>query len=325
MSIDEQHVEKVLNPIARMLADSALYETVAEKSKKLPSEAGFEVWENTLNSGTAKSKIEQLVKAEMDRKDGAFGKQVWDRTPANLHKKMPEMTSAAASWGTRKAIAHLRAQMVKAHEWKVGYLLSGDSLPGMPLKFHKLKNNRIKVERACRKACLQHIACRGFTYHPKTAVCYLKAKTGPARGTSCATSHCWYHGMVIHPKLMDLTLQQTEAAFGLKVHDKKIGNGATIKRGDTVTIKYVGKLDDGSTFDSGSYVFMFQKGQVILGDDLGLQGMRVGGTRQLTIPPYLGYGTDGYPGSIPPNAVLHFNVTLTHISHRPISSGYKVS
>ena len=70
------HAERVLNPIAKILADSALYEIVSQASKSSPKHAGFEVWENTLNNPAQRVKIEQLVKAELDRKDGAFGKQV---------------------------------------------------------------------------------------------------------------------------------------------------------------------------------------------------------------------------------------------------------
>jgi FKBP-type peptidyl-prolyl cis-trans isomerase len=79
----------------------------------------------------------------------------------------------------------------------------------------------------------------------------------------------------------------------VQVHDKVVGKGREIEKGTTATIGYVGKLDDGKVFDQGKYTFTFGRGQVIKGDDLGLQGMRVGGRRKLTIPPDLGYGSRG--------------------------------
>ena len=62
------------------------------------------------------------------------------------------------------------------------------------------------------------ILVRGHRYHAASSECFLKTKTGPVKGTSCATNHCWYHGVVgSHPKLMDLSLRQAKAAFGLTV------------------------------------------------------------------------------------------------------------
>ena len=101
----------------------------------------------------------------------------------------------------------------------------------------------------------------------------------------------------------------------LVVRDLEPGDGATIKRGDTLTLDYKGALyEDGKTFDSSwstgePFHFIFGAGQVIDGWEQGLEGMRVGGRRELTVPPELAYGDHGQ-GSIPPNATLVFVVDL---------------
>ena len=82
---------------------------------------------------------------------------------------------------------------------------------------------------------------------------------------------------------------------------------------------YTGWLLDGTKFDSSldrgkPLSFVLGKGQVIQGWDKGVQGMKVGGKRKLTVPPELGYGTRGFPGAIPPNATLVFEVELLGVS-----------
>ena len=105
---------------------------------------------------------------------------------------------------------------------------------------------------------------------------------------------------------------------GLKYQDVECGTGAEAAAGDTLTVDYVGKLDDGTVFDASSkhgqpFTFPLGAGQVIKGWDEGLVGMKVGGKRTLTIPPKLGYGATGSPPVIPPNATLIFDVTLRSI------------
>ena len=106
---------------------------------------------------------------------------------------------------------------------------------------------------------------------------------------------------------------------GLKYEDLECGDGTEAERGDTVTVHYVGTLEDGKQFDSSRerdepFVFSLGAGQVIQGWDEGLVGMRVGGLRRLTIPPELGYGKTGSPPVIPPNATLIFEVELLEVS-----------
>ncbi len=105
---------------------------------------------------------------------------------------------------------------------------------------------------------------------------------------------------------------------GLKIEDTVEGSGAEATAGQTVSVHYTGWLENGSKFDSSKdrndpFNFRLGAGQVIRGWDEGVQGMKVGGTRKLTIPPQLGYGARGAGGVIPPNATLIFEVELLDI------------
>ncbi|GAX23381.1 FK506-binding protein 2 [Fistulifera solaris] len=98
------------------------------------------------------------------------------------------------------------------------------------------------------------------------------------------------------------------------IEDLVVGNSSEAKKGDTVTVKYEGKLDDSTVFDAAnSFTFTLGAGDVIKGWDQGIVGMKVGSKRKLFVPSSLGYGKRGSAPDIPPNADLHFVVTLQKI------------
>lgn len=114
----------------------------------------------------------------------------------------------------------------------------------------------------------------------------------------------------------------TTTPSGLIYDDTTIGDGTEARSGDDVSVHYTGWLlfggERGRKFDSSKdrgepFGFALGAGQVIKGWDEGVQGMKVGGTRVLTIPPALGYGARGAGGVIPPNATLIFEVELLAI------------
>jgi FKBP-type peptidyl-prolyl cis-trans isomerase FkpA len=105
----------------------------------------------------------------------------------------------------------------------------------------------------------------------------------------------------------------------MKIEKITSGEGVSPKRGDTVSVQYTGWLTDGTKFDSSvdrnePFAFVLGTGQVIQGWDQGIAGMCVGDKARLTIPPELAYGAQGYPGAIPPNATLIFEVELLSVS-----------
>ena len=140
----------------------------------------------------------------------------------------------------------------------------------------------------------------------------------------------WYANSLTQPQ--QPSMQQTSINTqnnqnnmdGLIIKDTVVGTGTVAAVGDAVTVNYTGTLDNGTVFDSslkpGRTPFSFVIGSTVPGQSViqgwndGVPGMRVGGTRELTIPPALGYGAGGAGTVIPPNATLHFTITLLSVS-----------
>ena len=105
-------------------------------------------------------------------------------------------------------------------------------------------------------------------------------------------------------------------ASGLKYQDLRVGDGASPKMGQTVSVHYIGRLENGTEFNN-SYASKrpvdFRLGEVIPGWNEGLQTMKVGGKRRLWIPSKLAYGPAGRPPQIPANANLDFEIELLGI------------
>lgn len=111
----------------------------------------------------------------------------------------------------------------------------------------------------------------------------------------------------------------TTTPSGLIIDEFVVGAGTAAAAGQQVTVHYTGWLTDGTKFDSSKdrgdpFVFPLGAGRVIKGWDEGVQGMKIGGKRKLTIPPALGYGARGAGGVIPPNATLVFEVELLGVA-----------
>ena len=107
-------------------------------------------------------------------------------------------------------------------------------------------------------------------------------------------------------------------ATELKIVDERVGTGPVAKTGDALSMNYKGTLTDGKMFDQSygkaPFPFNLGEGRVIKGWDQGIVGMKVGGKRKLIIPPDLGYGAQGSPPVIPPNATLIFEVELLSVN-----------
>ena len=130
-------------------------------------------------------------------------------------------------------------------------------------------------------------------------------------------------GMLSTNPLQAATMSDTNATTkttpsGLKYEDVKQGTGDAATAGKNVSVHYTGWLTNGTKFDSSKdrgqpFEFPLGGGRVIKGWDEGVQGMKVGGVRKLTIPPSLGYGSRGAGGAIPPDSTLVFEVELLAI------------
>jgi len=136
----------------------------------------------------------------------------------------------------------------------------------------------------------------------------------PSCGTEKATET---EGESVVIDLSTLTPSNSDlmTAEELIIEDTKVGDGAEATAGQLISVHYTGTLTDGTKFDSSKdrgipFEFTLGAGQVIEGWDQGFAGMKVGGTRTLTIPSDMAYGDNGIPGVIPGGATLMFEVEL---------------
>ncbi len=116
---------------------------------------------------------------------------------------------------------------------------------------------------------------------------------------------------------LSMSPQNSATAGGLQSKDIVVGTGAEATNGATVIVNYTGTLTNGTKFDSSydhgqPFSFTLGQGQVIKGWDLGVLGMKVGGKRQLIIPPDLAYGAQAV-GPIPANSTLQFEIELVKV------------
>lgn len=124
-------------------------------------------------------------------------------------------------------------------------------------------------------------------------------------------------------KKPEVTPPEGEPPSELECVDVVVGDGATAEEGDQVTVQYVGvNFDDGKQFDASwdngqPFPFQLGAGSVIPGWDEGVVGMKVGGRRELIIPPDLAYGAQGQPPTIKPDSTLVFVVDLLDVQPAP--------
>jgi len=150
-------------------------------------------------------------------------------------------------------------------------------------------------------AATSALAQTGTTQHSTTTTRKAPVSTHPATGGPAK-----------------VTGDPVKTADGLEYWDIRVGTGAAAQTGQTVKVHYTGWLTNGKKFDSSVGKAPFEvtplgDAPVIKGWNEGIVGMKVGGKRQLRIPPDLAYGADGYPGLIPANSILIFDVQLLSV------------
>jgi len=150
-------------------------------------------------------------------------------------------------------------------------------------------------------------------------VVQLQSKTASLQDAAQQTAQLPQTGVVVAGEENEITPEVVEPNItSMKIDDVKIGTGPAVESGNTVSVHYVGTLQDGTEFDASKkrgqpFEFTVGAGQVIVGWEEGVEGMQVGGERVLVIPPEKAYGAAGAGGVIPPDATLVFTIELLEI------------
>lgn len=132
-------------------------------------------------------------------------------------------------------------------------------------------------------------------------------------------SAVWFLALILlAPGTAAQAQMPAQAPAQVIVRDIEMGEGDTAVEGARLVVQYVGFLPDGTPFDSSydrgrPFDFTLGLGQVIQGWDLGIKGMRVGGRRELIVPPELAYGEKGAGTKVPPGATLRFEIELMKV------------
>jgi peptidylprolyl isomerase len=151
------------------------------------------------------------------------------------------------------------------------------------------------------------------------AVCLALVAAGCGSSSSGSTSTGGETTAAANKTKPEVTVPKGPAPKKLVVKEIEKGSGEEAKAGDEVTVQYVGvDYKDGEEFDSSwsrdePFTFTLGEGQVIPGWDQGVAGMKVGGRRELIIPPQLAYGKAGSPPAIGPNETLVFVIDLLEV------------
>ena len=171
---------------AKLLSTEFLYNIVAKDEKANPHKQGFVPWVHALSDRKALAHVERRVREAIQDKNSPYAAQIRHEIPPQFRNLIPALSSETAHAATEASFEELKSQMVRAGEWDRGYLEHGNNLVGNPLTFHyKYKGNKEALSKACRDACGERNACRGYTYHPLQGVCYLKTTASPVRGVDC--------------------------------------------------------------------------------------------------------------------------------------------
>ena len=144
---------------------------------------------------------------------------------------------------------------------------------------------------------------------------------------SVLVASCWLAIAIVAradpPPEISSVIQWHTTPSGLQYAELAVGKGPMPHDGQVVVVHFSGWLDDGTQFDDTrkrgkAFGFVVGSGQVIKGWDEAVRSMRVGGKRRLVVPPQIGYGANGVPNLVPPNARLTFDIELLRITDEPI-------